>query len=697
MNDLEYKVENHSILSLSSNDDHGKMAKKKQIKTGELTHIVRMTRDNYCNAMIDLFSGIFQANMPLTGHFWMSVLVLMFSSNAGFATCDKPVIDSLSTLSGTVNTSVSILGSNFRSTASENTVWFGGVKATITSASANMLTVSVPPGAGNPVSVYTPCGMTQYALYFTVTTDNQISLIASDFTGPNTSYGFAIKNGNYAGFELHTFNNLSYSDLDGDGKLDAMFGRLGVYTQRNTTVNPGVIKSGKVVGNEVIGASFETRYYNGTGQNLVNEVPTHQSYNAREGDITFGDIDGDGKHDIVSCVYRPANIDRVMVHKNTSTSGSISFTSTQLSTGGKWARWVRLADFDNDGKPDILVSLSAGGGCIFRNQSTSESISFGAMHLLGLLDAEVFLQTADLDKDGRIDIITRPWGGAIKVYRNTSTGAGVFSFAAAQTLTIDSGGTWCVSIGDLDNDNKLDLVAAASSGKISILRNNSSKGVIAFDAYQSFSTGIPAGAGYTSLGDLNGDGLLDLAIVPNGDYWCYAAKNTSSKGSISFSTPFNINSIVNLPQYTAGVSIGDFDGDGDYDIATISQYTNYINYYSNGTITLASWNGAVNTDWHNAGNWDDGVVPGSASNVFIPNVTNKPVIGSNALCRNISVQSSSSLTIQSGKTLNINGNFILEDNSSFSNSGTLQFSGADCHLTDNRSSKTNLGNITVTD
>lgn len=115
------------------------------------------------------------------------------------------------------------------------------------------------------------------------------------------------------------------------------------------------------------------------------------------------------------------------------------------------------------------------------------------------------------------------------------------------------------------------------------------------------------------------------------------------------------------------------------------------------TKTPGLWTGATNTDWHTTTNWDDVVVPTATVDVTIPNVTNKPVIGSAAVCRALTVQSSSSLTIQSGQTLNVKGNVTLQNSSSFSNSGTLQFSGADCHLSDNRSIKTNLGNITVTD
>lgn len=59
-----------------------------------------------------------------------------------------PVISSLSTSSGAVGSSVTLAGTGFSSTKAENTVRLNGVTATITSASATQLVVSVPQ-AGN--------------------------------------------------------------------------------------------------------------------------------------------------------------------------------------------------------------------------------------------------------------------------------------------------------------------------------------------------------------------------------------------------------------------------------------------------------------------------------------------------------------------------------------------------------------------
>jgi len=56
----------------------------------------------------------------------------------------QPIISSFSPASGQTGSSVIINGSNFSTTPSANIVYFGAVKAIVTSANTNTLTVTVP-------------------------------------------------------------------------------------------------------------------------------------------------------------------------------------------------------------------------------------------------------------------------------------------------------------------------------------------------------------------------------------------------------------------------------------------------------------------------------------------------------------------------------------------------------------------------
>ncbi len=59
----------------------------------------------------------------------------------------QPTIASFSPASGAIGTSVTIIGTKFNTTASNNIVYFGGAKAIVSIASATSLTAIVPLGA----------------------------------------------------------------------------------------------------------------------------------------------------------------------------------------------------------------------------------------------------------------------------------------------------------------------------------------------------------------------------------------------------------------------------------------------------------------------------------------------------------------------------------------------------------------------
>src|SRR5689334_6045149 len=86
--------------------------------------------------------------------FRLLALIVVFVSTQQLIA--QPVISSFSPTTGAAGTAVTITGANFSITPTNNTVYFGTVKATVTAASYTSLTVTVPPGAlYQPISVTT--------------------------------------------------------------------------------------------------------------------------------------------------------------------------------------------------------------------------------------------------------------------------------------------------------------------------------------------------------------------------------------------------------------------------------------------------------------------------------------------------------------------------------------------------------------
>jgi hypothetical protein len=98
-------------------------------------------------------------------------------------------------------------------------------------------------------------------------------------------------------------------------------------------------------------------------------------------------------------------------------------------------------------------------------------------------------------------VVTFPYGGSI----SSSSFAPKVDFTAGTD-------PYSVSLGDLDGDGKIDIVVPNNgSGNISILRNTSTPGTISFASKIDLITGTNPLR--VAIADITGDGLLDLVVV----------------------------------------------------------------------------------------------------------------------------------------------------------------------------------------
>lgn len=377
------------------------------------------------------------------------------------------------------------------------------------------------------------------------------------------------------------------ADIDADGDLDlfcgTQHGHIYWFENRGTRTNPLF----------------------GTGRIIVN----YEHLDAHSG-VTVADFDGDGLLDIVTGRFwersrytqQPKHYGRL--YKNVGTKTHPKFEPQDAFHGSPFTEQFqqcdavrqnrpRAADWNNDGRTDLVVGDTDGYVWYFRNTTDNlrpvfapgEKMTAGGQVIRRYKDVSWIgyarCDVTDWNNDGKKDLLVADSSGNATVFLNEGSAAAP-KLGEGQDLKIEGVSTYGIGGGliscDWDSDGKNDLVMAAGDG-FYFARNTGTREKPAFAPAKQILFG-PNDKGDTpywmrqspgSYVDWDGDGKKDF-IIGEFEHFVRFLKNVGPGGpgvEPQFADPLG-QAIVQPPtgMLVSGADAIDWNGDGDLDIVT---------------------------------------------------------------------------------------------------------------------------------
>jgi hypothetical protein len=350
------------------------------------------------------------------------------------------------------------------------------------------------------------------------------------------------------------YNAVATDDLNGDGAADLIFSRtseqnrIGNCDNFDCQIRKRFIYAAAVV------------LQDSTAPGTFLKEPDY-SLNDRAVSVASGDLDGDGRADFA--VTRE-DAGSVGVFAQDPASPAVFLTRRDFPATNLPAR-VAIGELTGDGVVDMAV---AGDDLVLlANDPLSPGSTFTAASLG--IDGVTAVAVADIDGDGRNDLAATTGDTVIvRLQDHAPAPAGSFS---GSTVYASGSGASAVAIGDLNGDGLPDLAVANRGdplGSVAVLMQDP-------DAIGTFLSATNYATDENStdveIGDLNDDGLPDLAI----------ANNEKHGGSVSFLLQDALRQgvfldAVNYPGLRGpeDVAIGDMNGDGLADLVVADKSSN---------------------------------------------------------------------------------------------------------------------------
>jgi hypothetical protein len=389
-----------------------------------------------------------------------------------------------------------------------------------TAATASLTVVNPNPGGGSSNVIFFPVATPEASVSFSNAPGSPITLIYAPIS-------------------------VAVGDFTGNGKQDL-----------------GVAQSGDRV--YILLGNGDGSFVEAPGSPMVMQQPPWDTLPSPYPDfIVSGDFNNSGMLGLAVADSQDANVTIL----NGNGDGTFTPSNAFVYTAGEPVATLTVADFIGNGNLDLAVTNAFNG--------------LGLNILLGYGDGsfnqapipgEGYVQTAtatvagDFNGDGKLDLAATGSGGGVTIL--LGNGDGTFTLANNSNFATGAGPVAIVA-GDFNDDGKIDLaVANFGDNTVTLLLGNG-------DGTFTAAPGSPIAVGNSpeaiAMGDLNGDGKLDLAVANYGDN---TVTILMGNGDGTF-TPAS-GSPYAVGDGPFSVAVGDFNGSGRLGLAVASLTGNTV-------------------------------------------------------------------------------------------------------------------------
>ena len=282
--------------------------------------------------------------------------------------------------------------------------------------------------------------------------------------------------------------------------------------------------------------------------------------------IVAADFNGDGLLDLASTAYADHTVS-ILINQ-----GSRVFQRIvpDIAVANEPQR-ITAADFNGDNSPDLAITCrSADAITVLINDGSG---NFVTRTDFPIGNWPLGIAASDLNGDAIMDIVVaNHYGHSVSIM----FGDGLAGFATDSLVPIGEA-VWQVSCGDLNSDLTQDIVVTTADGFVVLLGD----GIGGFTAMPEHVLCTACHCSRTYLGDLNGDGCLDLAVSGHDDEQLHILLGQCTG-------EFELHQTLDVGYQPVGIASGDFDGNETADLALVIHNESYISIFSgDGTGTFA--------------------------------------------------------------------------------------------------------------